>query len=247
VPRGRPGHLRIVDVGEEITIATWNTEWITRRSGKFERALERISSLDADILVLTEVTLDLIPAGGHLLLGGVDWGYPRVEGRHKVALWSRWPIKDGAVDLINPPGRSVAGTIRSPIGVVRVHGVCVPWRDAHVYTGRRDSRQWEEHLAFLDSLATTLAKERELGTTAPDHRIILGDINQRGGRHAYGNDEVRTRWEELCSSEHLTPVTPNDIVDKIALSQGLSVTRTGSLAPEGISDHHAVWCEVPSE
>jgi endonuclease/exonuclease/phosphatase family metal-dependent hydrolase len=231
-------------MGEKITVATWNAEWLSRRSGKFERATERIAELRADILVLTELTLDLIPGKGHVLLGSEDWGYPREGERHKVALWSHWPIEDGASDLIDPPGRHVAGTVQSPLGPIRVHGVCVPWRDAHVRTGRRDSRPWQEHLDFLDSLATVLNEERRGSTIDPDFRTILGDINQRGGRQPYRNDEVRERWNTLCSTETLTPVTPDEIIDKIALGGGLEASRIETFDPNGISDHHAVSCRV---
>lgn len=231
-------------MAEEITIATWNAEWISRRSGKFERATDRIAELRADILVLTELTLDLVPEKGHVLLGSEDWGYPRVGERHKVALWSRWPIEDCVVDLVDPPGRHVAGTVQSPVGPIRVHGVCVPWRDAHVRTGRRDSGPWQEHLAFLDSLAIVLDEERRASTIDSDSRIILGDVNQRGGRRPYRNDEVRERWNTLCSIERLTPVTPDEIVDKIAPGRGLDATRVETFDPAGISDHHAVRCRV---
>lgn len=231
-------------MGEKITIATWNAEWISRRSGKFERATDRINELRADVLVLTELNLDLLPRDGHVLLGGEDWGCPREDGRYKVALWSRWPIEDRTNDLINPPGRHVAGTVDSPVGCLRVHGVCVLWRDAHVKNGRRDSHPWQEHLRFLDSLATILKEERRNSPIELDSRIVLGDINQRGGQHPYRNDEVREMWDTLCSTGDLTPVTPDWIVDKIALGKDLKAPTVETFSPDGISDHSAVRCGV---
>jgi hypothetical protein len=38
----------------------------------------------------------------------------------------------------------------TPIGPIRFVGVCIPWRDAHVRTGRRDRAPWEDHLRFLE-------------------------------------------------------------------------------------------------
>ena len=227
-----------------IEVATWNTEWISRSSAVFDRATERIRQLDSDILALTEVTTDLIPDGGHLILGGDDWGYPSNGERWKVALWSKWPITDHADHLLDPPGRHIAGTVGSPLGPIRVHAVCIPWRDAHVRSGRRDSRPWEEHLRFLNSLASVLSNERAAGAIDPDYRVILGDINQRSGRYPYRSDEVRKRWDVLCTTEDLTPATPEEIVDRIILGRGLGVLSAESLAPDGISDHHAVRCEI---
>ena len=79
-----------------IEVATWNTEWISRSSAVFDRASERIRQLDSDILALTEVTTDLIPDDGQVILGGDDWGYPSNGERRKVALWFRWPVTDHA-------------------------------------------------------------------------------------------------------------------------------------------------------
>jgi hypothetical protein len=60
--------------GDVITVATWNVRWAGSRSKHFHAARERIASFGADILVLTETTLDLVPIGGHVAEGGPDWG-----------------------------------------------------------------------------------------------------------------------------------------------------------------------------
>ena len=67
----------------------------------------------------------------------------------------------------------VAATTSTSIGDVRVIGVCIPWRDAHVRTGRKDRRAWQDHLAYLDGLDRVLAQ-------ADDAKLIVaGDFNQR--------------------------------------------------------------------
>jgi endonuclease/exonuclease/phosphatase family metal-dependent hydrolase len=73
-----------------------------------------------------------------------------------------------------PSGRFVAGTTDTPLGAVRFIGVCIPWRDAHVRTGRRDRLPWEDHLTYLQHLGSLLAQRDNVLPT-----IVLGDFNQR--------------------------------------------------------------------
>ena len=224
--------------------ATWNTEWITRQHRAFDQAKARIQELEADVLVLTEVTSDLLPKDGHLLLGGEDWGYKTSANRRKVVLWSRWPIEDRLTDALDPPGRHVAATIASPEGEMRVHAICIPWRDAHLRTGRKDRAPWEEHLLFLNSLSELLASEREAPGTRDRPLVVMGDVNQRGGRYPYRSAETKQAWESLLERESLMVCTPDEIVDKVALSPGFSVEDLSTFPPDGISDHHAVSAEA---
>lgn len=227
-----------------LSIATWNAEWISRRSGRFESARDRIVNLDADILVLTETTLDLIPEGGHSALGGDDWGYPKDESRRKVALWSKWPIENVDNESVEPSGRHIAATISTPLGPVRVHAVCVPWRDTHVSTGRRDGTPWSEHLAFLASLSKILRSEREDPDLAGPSIVLAGDFNQRMGDNPYGNEVTQAAWRDLLDGSDLEEVTPGYIIDRIALSPSLRAVDIETLDPDGISDHHAVKAEA---
>ena len=117
-----------------LTVATWNAEW--RVPGSADAALirERLASVGADIICLTEAYGDIMGSEGHLIEAEPDYGYPIVEGRRKVMLWSRepWEVVDrvGHPDL--PPGRFVAGRTMTIAGMVDVIGVCVPWREAYV-------------------------------------------------------------------------------------------------------------------
>ncbi len=228
----------------QLSIATWNAEWISRRSGRFESARTRIAELDGDILVLTETSLDLIPEGRHSALGGDDWGYPRDESRRKVALWSKWPIEGVDNESVQPPGRHVAATISAPDGPLRVNAVCVPWRDAHVSTGRRDATPWSEHLAFLASLRNVLEAEREDPDLAGLPVVLAGDFNQRSGDSPYGNEPTQKAWRDLLDGLDLEEVTPANIIDKVALSSDFRTAKTVILDPDGISDHHAVKVEA---
>lgn len=156
-------------------ISTWNVQWATSRSARGRQVADALTALDADVIVLTEGCAALLPADGHIIDAGSDWGY-RVDdpARRKVLIWSKHPWTD--VDSIGsdelPPGRFVAGTTVTPIGEVRVVGVCIPWRSAHVTHGHRDRRPWEDHSRFLEGLVPVL--DAVSGRT-----VLAGDFNQR--------------------------------------------------------------------
>ena len=159
----------------EMRISTWNLQWATTRSARGRRVAEVLAAVDADVIVLTEGCAAVLPAGGHIIDAGSDWGY-RVDdpARRKVLMWSKHPWTDvdsvGAEEL--PPGRLVAGSTVTPIGEVRMIGVCVPWQGAHVTYGRRDRRPWEDHTLFLEALGPLLHSSG--GPT-----VLAGDFNQR--------------------------------------------------------------------
>jgi len=160
-------------------------------------------------------------------------------------------MKELDSDLIKEPGgRHVAATVESPLGDLRVHGVCVPWRDAHCRTGRRDRKAWEDHGVFLEELKTVLAAERDDRSLCDLPVVVDGDINQRsGGRYAYGNAEMRKAWEETLRVRSLAPATDETVIDKIAVGPQFEtadsriwskVISTG----EKLSDHDAVSCVI---
>jgi endonuclease/exonuclease/phosphatase family metal-dependent hydrolase len=168
----------------------------------------------ADVMVCTECELGSLP-NGHVVDGGADWGYPLPSpGRRKVALWSSEPWTAVAHyehdDL--PGGRAVAATTSTAIGPLRVVGVCIPWRDAHVTTGRRDRSPWEDHAAFLRHLPRMLE-------WADEPLILAGDFNQRIPR-------VRQ---------------PVALADALARAlRGLSIPTAGSTALGHLIDHVAL-------
>lgn len=84
---------------------------------------------ECDILAVTEGDAGILPAGGHVIDAGTDWGYPLPKsrpGRRKVLLWSRrpWtPVFDRLQEAL-PGGRLVAGVTETPVGEVTAVGVC---------------------------------------------------------------------------------------------------------------------------
>ena len=122
-------------------------------------------------MVLTEVADSLID--GHVIRSSADYGYKTIGTRRKVFVWSRnpWLNVDEVGDPNLPSGRFIAGTTDTALGPLRVMGVCIPWKDAHVRTGRKNRRPWEDHLNYLDALRNVL-------TDINGPAILAGDFNQ---------------------------------------------------------------------
>lgn len=154
-------------------LLNWNIEWAAASSRRGARILARVAGVDADLICYTEATLSMIPEGGHAIMSDSDYGYVSDGRRRKVILWSKHPWQN--VDTVGnaqlPGGRFVSGTTNG----IRYVGVCIPWRDAHVRTGRRDRRIWEDHARYLEGLAELLATYRRSAFPV----CVIGDFNQR--------------------------------------------------------------------
>lgn len=155
-------------------VSVFNCEWRISSSADAAVIRQRLFASTPDIICLTEAYRDFFAGDGHLIEATPDYGYPIVNGRRKVMLWSRmpWTRSDviGSVDL--PPGRFVAGRTMTPIGDVDVIGVCIPWASAHVRSGNCNRQRWEDHLAYLAALDANLP-------STPHRTLVLGDFNQR--------------------------------------------------------------------
>ncbi len=205
--------------GVGFKVATWNLWWAHATQARGARIREVIEGLDAEILVLTEAELDMVPSGGHVVDAGADWGYRVARpGRRKVIMWSRVPWSDvdpiGSVKL--PGGRWVAATTDTPAGPVRVVGVCIPWKDAHVLTGRRDRARWEDHLEFL-------SKSRTLVSEQPRPLIVAGDFNQaipRSRQPRAAADELE-RWLGDLTVATASGTEHGRLIDHVAVSAAL--------------------------
>lgn len=239
-------------------VATWNVEWApTRRRLAIS---QRVAHYCTDVFVLTEGDAGVLPRHGHVVLGGESWGYDTDDPRRrKIILWSADELTDvdtvGSRDL--PPGRFVAGTLTLPAGPVRVIGVCIPWYNAHVSTGRSDASPWDEHIAYLEALAPVLTEaQRKMPV------CVLGDFNQRipsswVPRRARAALEATFGDLTIVTAGEILPGLAERAVDHIALSAGLRATGiaghdrledvTGGRPPRRLSDHHLVSCMVQLE
>lgn len=161
---------------KQVRVVVWNVEWARPNTDRGELIRERIEDANPDVLCVTEGFAELLPESGHVIESKPDYGYRLHQGRRKVLLWSResWSDVDPVGSDELPPGRFVAGTTGTPLGPLQVYGVCIPWRDAHVRTGRKDRTAWEDHRKYLSGL-DRIFKDRNGGGLA----VVVGDFNQR--------------------------------------------------------------------
>jgi len=226
-----------------IRIATWNVEWATPETKAGKRIQRIIEQIDADIFVLTEGCKELMPEG-FVLDGGTDWGYESEDKRRrKVLLWSRYPLVDPSQGkgFHLPEGRFIAATVRHPIGDIRIYGVCIPWKDAHVRTGRKDRTPWEDHSTYLEGL-------RQLVEQPKSPLVVLGDFNQRIPRVSQPV-LVAEQLSRCMDGLQVCTALPLDkpLIDHIAVSQELVSTKVEVIPDhdsEGrLSDHRGVIAE----
>lgn len=192
----------------------WNTQWAVPDTKRGQLLSELIQQQHPDLICLTEAQAGLLPSDGHIIESSPDYGYPLKPGRRKVILWSKHPW--GEVSLHEnfdfPSGRIVSGITQG----VCVLGVCIPWSAAHVSTGRKDRKNWEDHLLYLDALKQLLP---ELNQEIP--LAIMGDFNQ-------------------CLPKTRQPKYAYEKLEDV-ISTGLSVHTSGNLGPENeqLIDHVA--------
>ena len=235
------------NVQPTVRIGTWNVGWAEADSERGARVADALKAPDCDIVCVTEGCADILPPDGHAVDAGPDWGYGREEARRKVLVWSRqpWAAVDIGISSALPAGRLVAGVTLTALGALTVVGVCIPWRDAHVRSGRRDRSQWQEHEAWLagfESLPYRHAKRRT---------VVLGDFNQRVPRRSQpkGVHAVLLHAFEgfsLATAGDLDGA-PGRALDHIAHTPDMEPAGGIGLWPRNdrrdrrLSDHFGVW------
>jgi endonuclease/exonuclease/phosphatase family metal-dependent hydrolase len=204
-----------------LEVTLWNVAWATPNSSRGAFFRRHFTDAASDVLAMTEGDADLLPAGGHVITSDADYGYPIQQGRRKALLWSRMPWRDVSVaaDSLLPPGRFIAGTTTTPVGEVRCFGVCIPWRDAHVRTGRRDRAPWEDHQEFLEHL-TPIVAHRPGNTPS----LIVGDFNQRVPRARQPLPAFEALMAMLGSDFELVTAGPIKGTSELTIDH-LAVTR----------------------
>ena len=223
-----------------LRILLWNLEWATPRSPRGRRIRAILADLDPDVVCLTEATAAMLPDDGFALDAQPDYGYGATGDRRKVLLWSRspWNSVDRVGDEVLPRGRYVAGITQG----TRFVGVCVPWWDAHVRTGRRDREPWEDHRRYLDTLQGVARRH----LAAPEPLVVLGDLNQRLPRYRQPPDVYASLQRVIA--EGLACPTADDTgwvrgqIDHVLVGNGVEVLAVRVLprvADDGLrlSDH----------
>ena len=235
--------------GDVIRVGTWNLEWAKPGTRRHSKALAHLESLDADVIVTTEEYLHEWPAYPHRIDGGPDWGYRRVDGRRKVIGWARTPWSDTrTIDHGATAGRFVAGRTSLDGVSIDVLAVCIPWRDAHVRSGRQDRNVWDEHLEFCETLGHEITDRLADGPV-----VVAGDFNQRVPRHRQPVRvaEALTRALEPLGVTTKGEQTVGSLIDHVACSSALRavdvVAWPNTIDEVRISDHSGVAADLHFE
>ncbi|MGI9612087.1 MAG: endonuclease/exonuclease/phosphatase family protein [Acidimicrobiales bacterium] len=146
---------------DEIAIYTHNVWW---KRGEPDALARSIEASDADVLVLQEVTSAMVDAlGEHPLLEG-DYRYranePSDVDTTGLAVWSRYPIGDAAVEVLGASTPVLRTTIESPSGPFRLGAIHVT---APLDGATTDA--WDDE---LDQLA---------GADPSSPALLVGDFN----------------------------------------------------------------------
>jgi endonuclease/exonuclease/phosphatase (EEP) superfamily protein YafD len=111
---------------DEISIYTHNVWW---RRGEPDAIARSIDESQADVIVLQEVSPELIDALGQHPLLADDYRYrasePSDVDTTGLAVWSRFPISEAAVEVLDPAAPLLRTTIDSPYGQFRLGAVHV--------------------------------------------------------------------------------------------------------------------------
>ncbi len=156
-------------------IVNWNLSRHAPDTPEAAVMIARIRNADPDLICLTKAYEDsLADFGGHQLSeAGASWGGER-DGERKLVLWSRAPWRESVVlPGPNALGAAISAVTDTPLGPLRVVGVCTPGPFAS--PGGRLPRppQWSMHIEFLATLGPML---KDLDRTTPI--VIVGDLNQ---------------------------------------------------------------------
>lgn len=214
----------------QLSIVNWNVEWRQPHTLAARMLRVRIFDQMPDIICLSESYRNFLPPSGHRIEAEADYGYPIREGRRKVLLWSKQPWSNidsvGHSDL--PSGRFIRGKTETPVGPIDVIGVCIPWAGAHVTSGRRDRRRWEDHLAYLSALAKVVPAD-------PSRLLVVGDFNQRVPRTSSPVAAYRALHEAILSRLRLVTIGTVEpvacqLIDHVAVSSDLTAQAVHSLS-----------------
>ena len=200
----------------------WNTAWASPRFPKGTYIKEYAKFSNLDIICYTEVRLGLEPESGYFIESLPDYGYSKTEGKRKVSLWSssQWEQVDQVGSEELPSGRFISGISKG----IRFVAVCIPWKDAHVNSGRKDRKSWEDHISYIEGLKKIIEVYKKESYPI----CILGDYNQRIPRnrqpeHVYNYlMDLLSSGFETKTSDTLDP-DGKLLIDHISVSDGLSV------------------------
>lgn len=185
-------------------ILTWNLERLIK--DKNQLILDKLSELDADILILTETNSIINPGEDYSCIAteslskGYD-GIPYKRGENRTTIWTKYKIEKQCKTFDN--FTSVSAEIQTALGVLTIYGTIIG------AFGGKDER-FKTDLKFQ-----SLDFENLSGNIC-----IAGDFNVYMIGYAYPSHEARKKLNQIFDNLNLQCLTREivDNVDHIVLS-----------------------------
>jgi endonuclease/exonuclease/phosphatase family metal-dependent hydrolase len=248
-------------MSDRLRIATWNVD----RSGiqkkrRIGPQLTKLTSIDADILVLTETHESVRPKGyDYHVESEPEPGYHQ-KGESCVAIWSRYPLKPVPTAAENRYF-TVCAQIHEPqaVGNIIVYGTIITYGNDGVSEG---VKAWQRH---RDAVKSQTLEWNRLKRRYPAHlRIVAGDFNENlDGKKWYGVKDAKDAIKAGLSvaglhcptaAKSISLVTGESVlsrstVDHICVSEGdaevLSVLAwEGKEGTTVLSDHNGILVDI---
>ena len=210
------------------TFVNWNIERRAPQSRQASMLTERAVAQRPDVICLTEAhEASTAMLGGHETADrGATWAFDRRDGERLVALWSPRPWRD--VDIGNEgtaTGGLISGITATPVGTVRVVGICAPHHAASQIGAAEKARMWTEQIAFWNGLAKLItARDRSIPT------VLLGDFNQYVPR-IWGSKAAHAAMQAALDDLRVATGGPISGIDKPTIDH---VAHTPNLAPQEV-------------
>lgn len=228
-------------------ILTWNVERKKPTAPTGRAGVDLLHRLAPDVMIITEARTTFPARGGHVVTGR-PMPYAHLDhDERRVVMWSAcpWEDVDDFGDAALPVGRLVSARTETPIGPLRIVGVCIPWHMSNVSVGDRNRRPWEDHLRYLELLPSILERYSE-------PLVVAGDFNQRIPRTSGRRDVAVALATCFDGVEIVTagavPGVDRPLIDHIALGPGLECEAVRAWPNDDggvrMSDHDGVLAEV---
>ena len=231
-------------------ILNWNINWARPDSIKGRKIQEIIKYFDPDLVCLTETYIDFYLPNRYSVFSEDDYGYKQTGNKRKVILFSnnKWnQIQYLSENSEMPKGRIIIASNEFNLKKINVIGVCIPWKFAHVNTGKMNRSQWQDHSAYLSNLGNYIYS---LDPQIPT--IVIGDFNQTIPRTIAPIDMNKKllatfKSYNIISRDQLDECN-KPIIDHIAINRELSnfsFTIIPKNSSDGIkiSDHSGILAE----
>ena len=214
----------------DLRVGTWNVQY-ARGVEKNRARLDHLTSLNADVWVLTETHDDLDLSASHTAIHS-EQRYSTPGGRW-TTIWTSLPVIETL--STGDPRRCVAARLDAgDAGELVVYGTVLPWNGDTGPERTEPARGWDEFHRVVPEQGQEWASLRERYPSAT--LVIAGDLNQDlGGRHYYGTKACRALLTAQMSNAGLTCLTTTD-----RFAPGLSSTRPSTMSvPAPVPTDHS--------